>query len=58
MGNEKVSEEKRKNKGDQDEKELPFCTTAPSAEHSRSSNDDGPCDDGRAGEVEESEDGA
>jgi hypothetical protein len=26
---------------------LPFCTTAPSAEHHRARNEDGPCDDGR-----------
>ncbi len=28
---------------------LPACTTAFSAEHSRGTEDDGPCDDGRAG---------
>lgn len=32
-------------------KELPFCTTAPSAEHARGGADDEPCDDGRAGKV-------
>ena len=38
-------EEKQKN----DEK-LPYCTTAPSAEHHRASDDDEPCDDSRAGD--------
>ena len=35
------------------EEDLPFCTTAPSAEHARSKSEDEPCDDGRAGKVEE-----
>ena len=30
---------------------LPFCTTAPSAEHARGEADDEPCDDGRTGKV-------
>jgi hypothetical protein len=29
--------------------DLPFCTTAPSAEHARAKNEDEPCDDGTAG---------
>ena len=29
---------------------LPYCTTAPSAEHARAHDDDEPCDDGRAGD--------
>ncbi len=29
--------------------DLPFCTTAPSAEHARATNEDEPCDDGSAG---------
>ena len=33
------------------EEKLPYCTTAPSGEHSRAGGDDEPCDDGRAGEV-------
>ena len=32
--------------------ELPYCTTAPSAEHLRANDEDEPCDDGRAGNVE------
>jgi hypothetical protein len=33
--------------------DLPFCTTAASAEHARAANEDEPCDDGRAGRIEE-----
>ena len=33
------------------EEKLPYCTTAPSGEHSRAGDDDEPCDDGRAGEA-------
>jgi hypothetical protein len=32
---------------------LPYCTTAPSAEHYRSSDEDEPCDDARATNFEE-----
>ena len=32
------------------EEELPFCTTAPSAEHARAGEEDEPCDDFREGE--------
>ena len=39
----------KKKKKDEGEK-LPYCTTAPSAEHARAQEDDEPCDDGRAGE--------
>jgi hypothetical protein len=54
-GNEKEEDFKRmkKDKKTEDEKKLPYCTTAPSAEHTRSSDKDGPCDDGRSGDVEE-----
>ena len=31
---------------------LPTCTIAPSAEHTRASNDDEPCDDGRSGKID------
>ena len=31
------------------EEDLPFCTTAASAEHARATNEDEPCDDSRAG---------
>lgn len=40
-------EGKKKKKG---EEELPFCTTAPSAEHARAEEEDEPCDDFREGE--------
>jgi hypothetical protein len=40
-------EEVRKKKA---EKPLPFCTTAPSAEHARGADEDEPCDDSREGE--------
>jgi len=32
------------------EEKLPFCTTAPSPEHSRGTDDDEPCDDFTSGE--------
>ncbi len=34
-----------------DQKGLPFCTTAPSAEHHRADSEDEPCDDGRGGNI-------
>lgn len=34
------------------EKDLPFCTKAPSAEHSRAHDQDEPCDDGRDGDLD------
>ncbi|MFH1122608.1 MAG: hypothetical protein V1758_03000 [Pseudomonadota bacterium] len=37
-------EEKKKKEG-----KMPFCTTAPSAEHARADDEDEPCDDSRAG---------
>ena len=45
----KLEKEKKK----KDEKELPYCTIAPSAEHTRASDEDEPCDDGRSGDVEQ-----
>jgi hypothetical protein len=33
--------------------DLSICTSAPSAEHARATNEDEPCDDGRAGKVDE-----
>jgi hypothetical protein len=41
---EQVKKKKKK------EEELPFCTTAPSAEHSRADDEDEPCDDFRESE--------
>jgi hypothetical protein len=48
-----MEEEKEKEEEGQKEKKqeeaLPFCTTAPSAEHARGSDEDEPCDDSREG---------
>ena len=44
----KPEEQVKKNK--KKEEELPFCTTAPSAEHSRADEEDEPCDDSREGD--------
>ena len=35
-----------------EKEELSFCTSAPSAEHSRAHDNDEPCDDGREGNVD------
>ena len=34
------------------EESVPFCTTAPSAEHMRAEDADVPCDDSRTGDYE------
>jgi hypothetical protein len=34
------------------EESIPFCTTAPSAEHTRGDEAEGPCDDSRTGDYE------
>lgn len=47
---ERVEDPKKKDKKKEEEENLPYCTTAPSAEHARAHDDDEPCDDGRAGE--------
>jgi hypothetical protein len=47
---EEKKEEEQVEKKKKKEEELPFCTTAPSAEHSRSDEEDEPCDDFREGE--------
>ena len=36
------------------EKDLPFCTTAPDAEHARAHDDNEPCNDSRSGSPDES----
>jgi hypothetical protein len=51
--NMKESEKKKKGKKKNDDEKLPYCTTAPSAEHARASDDDEPCDDGREGTIDE-----
>lgn len=48
----KESEKQKKEKKKNDDEELPYCTTAPSAEHARASDDDEPCDDGREGSID------
>ena len=48
MDEEKKKEEEGKTAENQ-EVELPFCTTAPSAEHARGSEEDEPCYDYREG---------
>jgi len=42
-------EEKKKSQKKKADEELPYCTTAPSAEHARGADDNEPCDDGREG---------
>ncbi|MFP3928856.1 MAG: hypothetical protein ACLFUE_07750 [Desulfobacteraceae bacterium] len=53
-------EEKDKNKNtkipkknNEKKDDLPYCTSAPSVEHHRADNEDEPCDDGRAGKLNE-----
>lgn len=46
-------EESEKGKKKAVDAKLPYCTTAPSAEHARGSDEDEPCDDGRGGDTEE-----
>jgi hypothetical protein len=48
----KKSEEQDEVKKKKDEKKLPYCTTAPSPEHARAYDEDEPCDDSTAGDVE------
>jgi len=42
-------EEQEKEKKESGEETLPYCTSAPSAEHARANHDDESCDDGRSG---------
>jgi hypothetical protein len=44
--------EDRKKKDEKTEEGLPFCTTAPSAEHTRAEEAEGPCDDYRSGDYD------
>ena len=48
---EELEEKEGAEKKMEGEKKLPFCTTAPSSEHARASNEDEPCDDGREGDT-------
>ena len=44
---EEISKQEVKKGKRQAEEPLPFCSTAPSAEHARALNEDEPCDDSR-----------
>ena len=46
---EELEEQEKKEKKKIEEK-LPYCTTAPSSEQARASDEDEPCDDGRSGD--------
>jgi hypothetical protein len=48
-GEKTESKEKAQKKAEQG---MPFCTTAPSAEHTRGEEVEGPCDDYRTGDYE------
>ncbi len=49
---EEEAKEQNKKKKKEAKEELPFCTTAPSAEHARADLEDDPCDDFREGDEE------
>ena len=51
---EKQNEDKKKKKK-KEQVPLPFCTTAPAAEHTRGYEEEEPCDDGRSGKIESTE---
>ncbi len=44
-----INQEEEKTKEEKKGEPLPFCTTAPSAEHARGSDDEEPCYDYREG---------
>jgi hypothetical protein len=44
-------EKDKKKKKRKQEAPLPFCTTAPAAEHARGYEEEEPCDDGRSGKI-------
>ena len=50
MDDKEINKTEVKDNKNKTKKPLPFCTTAPSAEHSRAESDDEPCDDDRTGE--------
>jgi hypothetical protein len=50
--NREASEGQEKETTQEVEEKLPYCTTAPSAEHARGWDEDEPCDDARAGDTE------
>ena len=50
--NSESSEKKKKGEKRTIEETLPYCLKAPSAEHTRAHDLDGPCDDSRAGKTD------
>ena len=50
------SQDEAKRKKKEPEVPLPFCTTAADPEHERGYAEEEPCDDGRSGKVESTED--
>jgi hypothetical protein len=50
--NKDKNKDKEKQPEEKTEESLPFCTTAPSAEHSRGLEEEEPCDDGREGDYD------
>jgi hypothetical protein len=53
MTNKEIKESANKDKKKKIEENLPFCIKAHDAEHSRAHDNDEPCDDGRAGNLDE-----
>ena len=57
-----MTDQKEQKQEDQNKKKegkdwpLPYCTTAPSPEHFRATDEDEPCDDARGKEIEEKKD--
>ena len=50
----KEKNQEKNNRKKKTEADLPFCTTAPDAEHARGHNEDEPCDDSRSESTDES----
>ena len=50
---EKQPEDQVKKQKKKSEEQLPFCTSAPSAEHARGMEEEEPCDDSRSGDYGE-----
>jgi rubrerythrin len=53
MGKRRTKEEKPPKVEEKDQGDLPYCTYAPAAEHARGYREEEPCDDGRAGRIDE-----
>lgn len=50
---ERQREDRIKKQKKKSEEKLPFCTSAPSAEHARGMEEEEPCDDSRTGDYGE-----